>query len=310
MVSKETAEHYQWGRDCDGWHLLKSRNLSVILERMPRGASEVRHYHSKARQFFFMLAGTATLEIAGSREILEWHQGVEIPPGIPHQIFNESGEEIEFIVVSHPPSHGDRVSVDLPSSEVGNLVLARVSPSSENGVEIRTADIDDAPCIESILHESFVEYEPQYTKEGFAATALAKDQIEVRMSEGPSWIALRDGKIVGTVSAVPKGDSLYIRGMAVLPSARGQKVGELLLKHVESFASERGYQALTLSTTPFLNRAIRLYEHYGFTRCNGGPSDLFGTPLFTMTKKLERCRNSNSQPSKRNASTISAHRQL
>lgn len=41
-----------------------------------------------------------------------------------------------------------------------------------------------------------------------------------------------------------------------------------------------------LSTTPFLARAIRLYEQSGFQPTTEGPSDLFGTPLFTMVKTL------------------------
>jgi len=30
MISKETAEHYAWGQNCDGWHLVDSVELSVI----------------------------------------------------------------------------------------------------------------------------------------------------------------------------------------------------------------------------------------------------------------------------------------
>lgn len=36
-ISKANAEHYLWGGDCDGWHLVKNQNLSVIHERMPSG---------------------------------------------------------------------------------------------------------------------------------------------------------------------------------------------------------------------------------------------------------------------------------
>jgi GNAT superfamily N-acetyltransferase len=108
-----------------------------------------------------------------------------------------------------------------------------------------------------------------------------------RIDEGPVWVALRDGAIVGTVSALPKGEALYVRSMAVLPTARGHGIGELLLERVESFALEHGYKRLFLSTTPFLDRAIRLYEHWGFRRSDEGPHDLFGTPLFTMVKTLE-----------------------
>ncbi len=120
MISKKTAEHYVWGESCDGWHLVKSAELSVIHERMPPGASEVRHYHKQTRQFFFVLQGTATLEIAGKREILQRHEGAEVSPNVPHQMFNESGGEVEFLVVSHPASHGDRFSAR--DVEQGSLV--------------------------------------------------------------------------------------------------------------------------------------------------------------------------------------------
>src|SRR6266542_5273604 len=107
MISKETGEHYSWGEVCDGWHLVRKAELSVIQERMPAGAAEVRHHHKNARQFFFVLSGTATFEIGGRREILRAQHGIEVAPSIPHQMFNESGEAIEFLVISQPASHGD-----------------------------------------------------------------------------------------------------------------------------------------------------------------------------------------------------------
>ncbi|HMF58045.1 MAG TPA: GNAT family N-acetyltransferase [Pyrinomonadaceae bacterium] len=146
---------------------------------------------------------------------------------------------------------------------------------------------DDASSIASVLYQSFAEYIAFYTPEGFAATTPASDCIRSRMIEGPVWVALLDNTIVGTVSIVSKGESLYIRSMAVLPAARGHRIGELLLEHIESFASARNYKRLFLSTTPFLSRAIRLYERFDFIRNNEGPHDLMGTPIFTMEKTLE-----------------------
>lgn len=109
-ISKQTAEHYRWGNDCDGWHLVKNKELSVIHERMPAGTSEERHYHNQARQFFFVLFGTATIEINGERIILNAEEGVEISPLIPHQMRNESNQDVEFLVISQPTSRGDRVN--------------------------------------------------------------------------------------------------------------------------------------------------------------------------------------------------------
>jgi GNAT superfamily N-acetyltransferase len=82
------------------------------------------------------------------------------------------------------------------------------------------------------------------------------------------------------------GTALYVRGMAVLPSVRGKGVGETLLRAVEAFASEHGHTILLLTTTPFLDSAIRLYERLGFSRTASGETDLYGTPLFTMEKRL------------------------
>ncbi len=76
---------------------------------MPSGSAEVKHYHQKARQFFFVLSGEATIEIAGKRQVLHQHEGVEILPNVPHQIFNESQQNLEFLVISQSPSHGDRI---------------------------------------------------------------------------------------------------------------------------------------------------------------------------------------------------------
>ena len=110
MIDKEGAEHYVWGGMCDGWHLLKGDALSVIEERIPPGGSEVRHYHKKSRQFFYVLTGVLSFEVDGKETDLRARQGIEIPPFSPHRVFNRSDSAAEFLVVSSPPSHGDRMT--------------------------------------------------------------------------------------------------------------------------------------------------------------------------------------------------------
>jgi GNAT superfamily N-acetyltransferase len=140
--------------------------------------------------------------------------------------------------------------------------------------------------IAAILLDSFVEYEPLYTPEGFAATVLNSRETVARLAEGPVWLAFSDSQVVGTISVVLKDESLYVRGMAVLPAARGRGLGQLLLGHAEKYARAKGCNRLFLSSTPFLTEAIRLYERSGYVRIDDGPHDLFGTPLFTMEKIL------------------------
>ena len=160
-------------------------------------------------------------------------------------------------------------------------------PPRKLHIKVRIAAPIDATAIASVMLESFMEYEAAYTDGGFAATTPDKAEVLSRMNEGPAWIAIYDEKVVGTVSAIPHDEVLYIRGMAALPSYRGNGIGESLLKEVESYATLHQYKLLRLSTTPFLHRAIRLYERMGFIRSNRGPHDLHGTPLFTMEKEIE-----------------------
>jgi N-acetylglutamate synthase-like GNAT family acetyltransferase len=150
--------------------------------------------------------------------------------------------------------------------------------------KIRRATPHDAAAIASVLYESFVEFRALYTEGGFAATVLDCERVLKRISEGPVWIAQREELITGTVAAVVKGRSVYIRGMAVSPSARGSGIGETLLKTVEDWASGKQFFHLFLSTTPFLHSAIRLYEKLGFRRAGEEVKDLCGTPLFTLEK--------------------------
>src|SRR4051812_5886261 len=95
----------------------------------------------------------------------------------------------------------------------------------------------DARLIAFVLQRSFAEYRDSYTTEAFVATTPAGDLVESRLKEGPIWVALLDHAITGTASAVGRGDDLYIRGVAVLPSARRLGIASLLLKHIEDYAS-------------------------------------------------------------------------
>jgi len=105
------AEHYTWGRVCEGWRLLNGADLSVIQERVPPGAGESSHFHSRARQFFFVLAGVATLEFVDRSVTFTSGQGVHVPPGTAHRFANHSREDVVFLVVSAPPTTADRTDV-------------------------------------------------------------------------------------------------------------------------------------------------------------------------------------------------------
>jgi mannose-6-phosphate isomerase-like protein (cupin superfamily) len=109
-TSKPAAEHYQWGSGCDGWFLLKRPDIHVIEERMPPGTSEQRHRHERARQLFYVLEGELTMRFEHEDVKIAACESLEIAPGSLHQARNESERDVSFLVISVPPSHGDRLN--------------------------------------------------------------------------------------------------------------------------------------------------------------------------------------------------------
>jgi mannose-6-phosphate isomerase-like protein (cupin superfamily) len=116
VVSIENAEHYIWGESCDGWHLLKHEEMSVIQERVPAGGAEVMHYHTKSRQFFYILDGEGTMVFENEVVVLKKGQGIEIAQQVKHQFINQSDTDVHFLVVSVPSTRADRVNIKGDSS--------------------------------------------------------------------------------------------------------------------------------------------------------------------------------------------------
>ncbi|SEG62250.1 Mannose-6-phosphate isomerase, cupin superfamily [Bryocella elongata] len=112
VISATTAEHYRWGGpnadQADGWFLVKQPGLHVIEELLPPGVTEARHLHKIARQLFYVLAGELTMEVDGDTFTVPAGKGIEIAPGLAHQAANHGPADLRILVISQPPSHGDR----------------------------------------------------------------------------------------------------------------------------------------------------------------------------------------------------------
>lgn len=112
VTSRQNAEHYFRGEGCEGWHLLKAPGLSVIQERVPTGKHQVRHYHRKSPQFFFV---AVQADHAGSRwqgaqaaaapGLLRTAEGA---PSAQRRRSGRAGVSCDF----RPMSHGDRVEAE------------------------------------------------------------------------------------------------------------------------------------------------------------------------------------------------------
>ena len=86
------------------------------------------------------------------------------------------------------------------------------------------------------------------------------------------FIVAREGEnILGTAAVVNKKDYGEVKSMFTAPAARGKGVGGALMRALEDHAKAEKLPVLKLETALKLPEAIRLYERFGFTKC-----DLFG----------------------------------
>ena len=110
-IDTNTAERYEWGDNCEGWHLLNTNDLSIIKECMPKGGTEELHYHKNVIQFFYVLSGTATFLLDETTHLLSTGQGITVQPMQSHSISNRAEEDLFMMVISSPHADSDRINI-------------------------------------------------------------------------------------------------------------------------------------------------------------------------------------------------------
>jgi len=108
-VSLKTAQRYNWGNQGVGWVLKSDSEVSVVEERIAPAIKEVKHYHERTWQFFYILSGKGTIEIDGEFIELNQSDGIEVAPPQVHQLSNTGDDYLTFIVFSRPNPFDDRV---------------------------------------------------------------------------------------------------------------------------------------------------------------------------------------------------------
>lgn len=112
IINQNKSEKYTWGDGCFGWYFLNTKKLSIIQEEMGPGKSEAPHFHIFAQQYFYILQGKATIFKDGKPHQLHKGDGIHIPPKSIHSIINNSNQKLDFLVISSPHSHSDKIPID------------------------------------------------------------------------------------------------------------------------------------------------------------------------------------------------------
>ena len=80
----------------------KSENLGARLWRYAPNTAGTLHKHIRAEEFYFVLEGTGRMRVGEQTLTVPKHGGVLVGPGELRQVFNDTTEEVLWLIVGAP----------------------------------------------------------------------------------------------------------------------------------------------------------------------------------------------------------------
>jgi len=130
---------------------------------------------------------------------------------------------------------------------------------------IREASNDDCErvinLVSSVLDEFQLPFEPDSKDADLA-------DIEMMYIQAGGWFEViedKSGRLLGTYGLFPLNDmTCELRKMYFLPEIRGIGLGREILERAVRHARRLGFQTMVLETISVLERAIHIYQRFGF----------------------------------------------
>lgn len=253
-ISRGTARHAVWDDVCDVYHLVDRADLGVVEEVLPPGVRGRPHQHARSREFFYVLAGEASI-VLGPREVrVPEGSGVEIPAGTRHQVRNDGTGELRMLVVSSPRvadsrrRHGARPF----ARDRSGLVVGSHLRRTRHG-DLRTVlSFEEEPDTLPFLGEG---------GQAWHEKALTDPDME-------HWVLVdRLDRVLafGILAGLSRPDTVEIRRMVVAPEGRGQGLGRLLLRQLlEHALGAPEVRRVWLDVSADNAGARKLYRSMGF----------------------------------------------
>ncbi len=113
------------------------------------------------------------------------------------------------------------------------------------------SDLDEIIAIENVV------YPFPWSRGNFA------DSISAGYS---AWVCRIGGELVGYAVVMLALDEAHLLNISVDAKRQGMGFGARLLRHAMQVARDRGATTLLLEVRPSNDRALELYEHFGFVR--------------------------------------------
>lgn len=144
----------------------------------------------------------------------------------------------------------------------------------------------DLPAMLACIRAAFAQYQGRLDPPSSAEHKTIA-LMRAELADARALVAEQAGQLVACVLLHRRGDGMYLDRLAVLPSHRGQHIGDALLRAVEQIARAEGASRLSLSVRLALEAQQDYYRRRGFVHASFGTHPGYARPTYrTMYKPL------------------------
>jgi ribosomal protein S18 acetylase RimI-like enzyme len=136
---------------------------------------------------------------------------------------------------------------------------------------IKEAMVEDVPFLKAMIWEALLASPNFVAHYGVENLQHLEEEYWSRWEKqpDPAFVALDgSGQKLGAITMKPNGEDEPVQGwrigIAIVPQARGHRVGQHLLERAIAFAMDTGARYVNLFVDPTNRRAIALYQRVGF----------------------------------------------
>jgi ribosomal protein S18 acetylase RimI-like enzyme len=153
-------------------------------------------------------------------------------------------------------------------------------------VTVRSAGIDEAHAVLSIMQVEFEEYRGRLDPPS-GALGETIDDVRAAISSGGAFLAFSSDIAVGSARFRLSPGYVYAGRVAVLPAYRGKGVAGALMAAIEASARAHGVAEVRVGVRGSLPANRRLYEKLGYRVLSSRPYETGTDVDITLSKELE-----------------------
>ena len=158
-------------------------------------------------------------------------------------------------------------------------------------VTYRTIEKKDNAVLSVLIREVFIEHGADHHSGTILSDPTTDQLYELFQTPGSKcWLATQDDRPVGCCGIFPTeglpANCAELVKFYLLKNWRGQGIGKELMERSINSALDLGYNALYLESLPEFEKAVGMYEKYGFEHLSGplGNSGHFGCTIWMLKK--------------------------